>query len=271
VLVQAGETDSGKRLDSFLHERLSSYSRSRLQSWIKEGAVLVEGQAVRPAYLLRGTESISVAQVALPALRAEAEDLPLLHRFGKLSSANGGLRPGIVHRLDRDTSGLLVVARTDAAHQSLAEQFQTRAVEKIYLALVHGHLGHKSGKVTTSIGRDPVRRTRMTTRTTSGRSAHTEYRVVERPGDFDLLEVRIKTGRTHQIRVHLSSIGHPIAGDRLYGAPGRIKDLPPLERFFLHSHRLSFRSPSTRALITVESPLPSELASFLDALRSKGS
>jgi len=166
VLVQADEPDSGKRLDSFLHERLSTYSRSRLQSWIKEGAVLVEGQPVRPAYLLRGTESISVTPVALPALRAEAEDLPLnvayedqdvividktagmvvhagaghaagtlvnalLHRFGKLSSVNGDLRPGIVHRLDRDTSGLLVVARTDAAHQSLAEQFQTRAVEKI--------------------------------------------------------------------------------------------------------------------------------------------
>jgi 23S rRNA pseudouridine1911/1915/1917 synthase len=180
----------------------------------------------------------------------------------------GDLRPGIVHRLDKDTSGVLVVARTDAAHQALASQFQSREVEKIYLALVHGRPTPANGVIEKPIARDPVRRTRMTTRLQSGRAAHTEYRTIERIGTFSLLEVRIGTGRTHQIRVHLSSAGHPIVGDTLYGAPKTVSHVPPLGRFFLHAHSLRFRSPSQGTMIEVQSPLAVELVDWLGHART---
>lgn len=301
MILTAESADSGKRLDTFLHGALPEFSRSRLQSWIKEDRVQVDGRPARPSYIVRGGESISVNPAELLPLRAEAEELPLkvlyedaavvvidktagmvvhagaghgrgtlvnalLHHFGTLSSVNGDLRPGIVHRLDRETSGVLVVARTDRAHQALARQFHDREVEKIYLALVHGRMKRPQGRISSPISRDPIRRTRMTARLATGRAALTEYRVLEQFDKFSHLEVRLGTGRTHQIRVHLSSIGHPIAGDRLYGAPAAPR---LIGRFFLHAHRLSFRSPLTGEPITVESPLPPELASFLDALRSE--
>jgi 23S rRNA pseudouridine1911/1915/1917 synthase len=298
----AGTLDGGKRLDAFLHEKLPQFSRSRLQSWIKERLVSVDGKGARPADLIKGNEQIVVTPAAPPPLRAEPEELPLhilyedqdvvvvdkpagmvvhagaghhagtlvnalLHHFGTLSSVSGDLRPGIVHRLDKETSGVLAVARTDFAHQALAAQFQSRQVEKVYLAFVHGRMKAETGTVTTPITRDPVRRTRMTTRLASGRSAFTEYQVLEQFPVGAYLRVRIGTGRTHQIRVHLASIGHPILGDRLYGAPLRVPALPPLTRFFLHAHRLRFQSPSTGEPITVESPLPEDLANVLALLR----
>ncbi len=301
--LTATPEDIGKRIDTFLHQQLPEYSRSRLQLWIKNARVLVDGKDVRASYLIRGGESISVLPADLAPLRAEPEALPLkilyqdaevvvvdkpagmvvhagaghergtlvnalLHHFGALSSVNGDLRPGIVHRLDRDTSGVLVVARTDRAHQALARQFHDRKVEKTYWALVHGRMKQPQGRITNAITRDPARRTRMTTRLASGRTAVTEYRVLEEWPRFTFLEVQIKTGRTHQIRVHLSSVGHPIAGDRLYGAAAATPDLPPLARFFLHAHRLRFVSPSRNELITVESPLPGELSAFLDSVRA---
>lgn len=303
--VSADLPDAGKRLDAFLHERLPEFSRSRLQSWIKDNRVLIAGQPVRPSYLVRGDETVQVNPAELPALRAIPEDLPLnvlyedadvvvidkpagmvvhagaghhegtlvnalLHRFESLSSGSGELRPGIVHRLDKDTSGVLVVARTDQAHQALGQQFRNREVEKIYLALVHGQMKAAEGRVDTPIARDPVRRTRMTTKLASGRTALTEYRVLEQLGLLSYLEVRIGTGRTHQIRVHLSSIRHPIVGDRLYGAPAHIPGLPALDRFFLHAHRLRFFSPSTGKPIAVESPLPPDLANILQQARERG-
>lgn len=295
--ITAEPRDAGKRLDSFLHERLSGFSRARLQAWIKEGRVLVAGALARSSYILRGNEAISVEPTERPPLKAEAEQLPLkvlyedqdvivvdkdagvvvhagaghshgtlvnalLHHFGSLSSVNGDLRPGIVHRLDRETSGVLVVARTDRAHQSLARQFHDREVEKTYLALVHGGMKQREGRITAPIARDPARRTRMTAKLPSGRSAFTEYRVLEEFERMSYLSVRIGTGRTHQIRVHLASLHHPIVGDRLYGAPAS-----SLGRFFLHAHRLRFRSPSTNEWITIESPLPEDLAAFLASLR----
>jgi 23S rRNA pseudouridine1911/1915/1917 synthase len=190
----------------------------------------------------------------------------LLHRFGELSSVGGALRPGIVHRLDRFTSGVLLVAKNDAAHQALARQFSGREVEKIYLALVHGSVKQERNRIERPIARDPVRRTRMTARLDSGRSAWSEYRVLQRFRGFTYLEVRIGTGRTHQIRVHLASIGHPVAGDTLYGAPAAVNGRPPLGRYFLHAHRIRFRQPSNGREITVESPLASELERWMAGL-----
>jgi 23S rRNA pseudouridine1911/1915/1917 synthase len=167
-----------------------------------------------------------------------------------------------VHRLDKETSGVLVVARTDAAHRSLSEQFASREVEKIYLAVVQGLPKTESGRVEKPITRDPVHRTKMTCRLETGRHALTDWRVLQRFAKHAFLEVKIGTGRTHQIRVHLASLGHPILGDRLYGA--RAAELLP-DRFFLHAARLSFRSPGTGERITVEAPLPPELKDIIEA------
>jgi 23S rRNA pseudouridine1911/1915/1917 synthase len=185
----------------------------------------------------------------------------LLHRFASLSTTAGDLRPGIVHRLDRYTSGVLLVAKTDAAHRSLAEQFAGRRVRKVYTALVHGVVKADHGRIEKPIARDPNARVRMTARLPQGRHAWSEYRVLQRFDKFTLLEVLIGTGRTHQIRVHLSSIGHPVVGDRLYGAPAQA-----LGRYFLHAARISFEQPSTGQAIEVSSPLPPELEAWMQGL-----
>jgi 23S rRNA pseudouridine1911/1915/1917 synthase len=190
----------------------------------------------------------------------------LLHRFASLSRAAGELRPGIVHRLDRYTSGVLLVAKNDAAHQRLAQQFASRQVEKTYLALVHGSVKSDRGRIEKPITRDPRQRTRMTARLSRGRAAWTEYRILRRFAGFTFLEVRIGTGRTHQIRVHLASIGHPVVGDRLYGAPAKVAGQSSLPRYFLHAHRIRFQQPSTAQPVTVESPLPPDLAGWMNGL-----
>ena len=302
MILIAEAQDAGKRLDSFVHERLPKFSRSRVQSWIKEKLVLVNGAEARSSALLKGLESITVEPAELEPLKAKPEDIALsilyedddvividkpagmvvhagaghntgtlvnalLHHFKSLSSVNGDLRPGIVHRLDRETSGVLLVARNDAAHQSLAKQFHDREVEKIYLALVHGRMEQITGLITAPITRDPIRRTRMTTKTGSGRSALTEYRVLEQFKLFSYLQVRIGTGRTHQIRVHFSSLRHPVFGDYLYGAPASIPGIPQLDRFFLHAHSLQFRLPSSGEMMRIESPLPTDLVELLAILR----
>ena len=194
----------------------------------------------------------------------------LLHRFGTLSPGSGDERPGIVHRLDRDTSGVLLVARTDQSHRALAAQFAERTVEKVYLALVHGHVKKDHGMLDQPIERDPVRRVRMTARTGRGRASLTEYRVRERldggaAGKFSYLEVTLHTGRTHQIRVHVAAAGHPIAADTLYGAPGG--GTLGLARLFLHAHRIAFTSPADGRRVTVDSPLPADLESALARVR----
>jgi 23S rRNA pseudouridine1911/1915/1917 synthase len=290
--------DAGKRLDQAAHERLAQYSRSRIQQWIRDGRVLVNGMAGRPARIVRAGESIEVTPAEPAPLHASPEDIPLhvlyedqdlvaidkpagmvvhagagihagtlvnalLHRFAALSGVGGALRPGIVHRLDRYTSGVLLVAKNDGAHQSLAAQFSGRQVEKTYIALVHGKVKAETGRIERPIARDPAHRTRMTARLGEGRAAWSEYRVVRRLERFTLLEVRIGTGRTHQIRVHLAALGHPVAGDTLYGAPAKVEGMPPLGRHFLHAHRIRFRSPSTGEEVTVESPLPRELEEWL--------
>lgn len=195
----------------------------------------------------------------------------LLHRFGQLSEVGGKQRPGIVHRLDKATSGLIVVAKNDESHRKLAAQFAGRRVKKTYIALVHGWMKQDQGTISSSISRDRVRRTRMTTRRFGGREAITHYtvqkRIDSRYGKFSLLELQIDTGRTHQIRVHLASMGHPVVGDTLYGAPREIgaKDhtLLSLSRNFLHAARLTFQQPRSGQPLSFSAPLPIELERFM--------
>ena len=209
----------------------------------------------------------------------------LLHRFKKLSSTGGDLRPGIVHRLDKLTSGLIVVAKNDRAHVALGAMFSERKVKKTYIALVHGSVERARGTISASIDRDPIRRTRMTVNP-SGRTAISHYEVIERIptrfGHFTLVHVRIETGRTHQIRVHMSSIGHPVLGDALYGGSGSIVEQDQagqlrrpanperirIERNFLHAFRLELTQPITAKSLILEAPLPPELDSLLARLRS---
>jgi len=202
----------------------------------------------------------------------------LLFHLQKLSEVGGALRPGIVHRLDKQTSGAIVVAKDDATHRKLGEMFAAREVHKTYVALAHGHLGKDDTTVTLPIARDLVRRIRMTTRRADGRSAVSHIHVLERfatsYGSFTLVEVKIETGRTHQIRVHLQSLGHPVVGDFLYGAPHVLKRVdgaqPTLEldRNFLHAARLEFEHPRTHRRLELEAPLAPELVEFLAKLRS---
>jgi 23S rRNA pseudouridine1911/1915/1917 synthase len=299
--LESQASDAGKRLDRFLQERLPEYSRTRLQDWIRNGHVRVRGKAEKPSYVLRGGETLEVEPAEPTPLRAEPEAIPLeilyedddvlavnkpagmvvhagagcrsgtlvnalLHRFRSLSGLGGELRPGIVHRLDRYTSGVILAARHDLAHRHLAAQFASREVEKVYLALVHGTVKQEQGRIEKPISRDPVRRIRMTARLGRGRTALTDYKVLRRFRHFTLLEVRIGTGRTHQIRVHLAAAGHPVAGDRLYGAPAGVEGAPAPGRFFLHAQRIRFRIPSTGELVTVEAPLPEELERWMQGL-----
>ena len=294
----AANNHAGMRLDQALHEQLPQFSRARLQEWIKGGRVLVNGVAERPSRALREGDRIDVEPAELQPLHAEPEAIPLralyedpdfvaidkpagmvvhagagvhsgtlvnalLGRFESLSGLGGELRPGIVHRLDRFTSGVILVAKNDAAHRALAALFAGRQVEKTYLALVHGNVKADHGRIEKPIARDPRHRTRLTARLAEGRAAWSEYRVLRRLPGFTLLEVRIGTGRTHQIRVHLSSIGHPVAGDRLYDAPasGASGD-----RFFLHAHRICFRHPLSGEPVEIVSPLPPDLTRWLEQL-----
>ncbi|MGA8673186.1 MAG: RluA family pseudouridine synthase [Terracidiphilus sp.] len=206
----------------------------------------------------------------------------LLHRFRALSSTGGDLRPGIVHRLDKNTSGLIIVAKNDAAHAALAKLFSGRQIRKTYIALVHGYLEKDKGTISASIGRDPLRRTRMTVRPTeNARSAVSHYDVIRRLttrfGKFTLIRVRIETGRTHQIRVHMASLNHPVVGDTLYGAAGQLTEQQPashkhdperlrLGRNFLHAAQLEFQHPTSRKPLQLEAPLPQELEAFLESL-----
>lgn len=288
----------GQRLDRFLQEQLPAYSRERLKEWIKSGRVRVDSVERKPSFELKGGETVEVEPAAPRPLRAEAEEIPLsilyedtdviaidkpagmvvhagagvdsgtlvnalLGRFRTLSTVGGAFRPGIVHRLDKDTSGVILIARHDAAHRALAAQFAAREVKKTYLALVHGKIALQ-GDIEKPIARDPIRRVRMTTRLATGRPAITRWRRLEEFGGLSYLEIEIGTGRTHQIRVHMASVGHPIVGDTLYGAARS-----PLGRFFLHAWRIEFRSPTSGQTVAVTAPLPKELVAYLDSVRSR--
>lgn len=325
----------GQRLDQFLTTRMSSTSRARVQQWIDQNCVLVRGndgipRPMKASGKLRAGDTVTaVGDPTRPALRAEAEHIPLnivyedvffavinkpagmmvhagsgatdsarnrgtlvnalLHHMATLSATGGPLRPGIVHRLDKQTSGLIVVAKDDATHRRLSKMFADREVHKTYIALVHGSVKLERGTLNDSISRDQQRRTRMTTRRMGGRTAVSHYRVLERfqsrYGHFTLVEVEIETGRTHQIRVHLSSIGHPVVGDTLYGAPQNILprlDAPAtrlqkaaaleqaisVDRNFLHAMRLRLTHPESGKNMEFEALLPADLEGWLTRLRS---
>ncbi|MCS6874850.1 MAG: RluA family pseudouridine synthase [Pyrinomonadaceae bacterium] len=306
------EEDVDKRLDVFLAEKIINWSRSRLKRLINEGDVLVNEETSKPAYKLRKGDVIEVELSEIPTACFQPENIPIelvyedeflavidkpsgmvVHPGAGISSgtlANAiawhfGLkanlektpeeacRVGIVHRLDKETSGLLVVAKSDEIQQKLSEQFQNREVEKKYIALVHGVIEQECGKIEAPIGRDRKIRTKMRI-SENGRYALSFWRVIRRYQNFTLVEVEIKTGRTHQIRVHLAHIGHPIVGDKLYNS-GRDKTLPQteikkaifeLKRFFLHSHFLAFKHPVRGQKLAFSSKLPKELNDFLKIL-----
>ena len=301
---------AGVRLDQFLVSQLEDVSRARVQELIAQGKVEVDGAVAKASHKLRGGERVVVTgEAQRPPLRAVAEDIPLtvvyedqhlaviekpagmmvhagagktdgtlvnalLHRFRKLSAGGHPLRPGIVHRLDKETSGLILVAKDDVTHRKLQEQFAGRSVKKTYVALVHGWPKRERGTIDLPIGRDPVRRIRMTTKTRAGRSAVSHYQVLRRIdsplGKFALVEVKIDTGRTHQIRVHLAALGHPVVGDTLYGAPAKLKPgkkaPATLTRNFLHAAELNFTHPRTGRTMSFRSPLPAELRKFMEKL-----
>jgi 23S rRNA pseudouridine1911/1915/1917 synthase len=306
-----GPEAAGQRLDVWLAQRLPSLSRARLQALVLEGHVLLDGARARASLRLRPGQGVLVHVPAPVPAEPQPEDIELtvvhedghllvvdkpaglvvhpgagtsrgtlvnalLGRVRDLSGVGGVLRPGIVHRLDKGTSGLLVVAKDDETHRALVRQFAGRTVEKEYLALVLGVPSRSAGEVDAPIGRDPVHRQKMSVRAPRGRDAHTSWRIEERFDGAALLRVRIHTGRTHQIRVHLAVIGHPVAGDAVYGgtrtpssrrAASR-EALLSLERPALHATRLAFTHPASGERLSFEAPLPPELLAILEHLRA---
>jgi len=301
--------NEGERLDAFLASHIEGWSRARLQRLIEDADVLVNGLTVKSSYKIHAGDEIEIELTPPPSTIFAPEDIPLdvvyeddelivvnkaagmvVHpaagafsgtlanalafHFQKLSTLGGVARPGIVHRLDKGTSGLMVVAKTESAHENLADQFRAREVFKSYEALVHGQVEKKTGQIDQPIARDPRNRTRMAV-VRGGRPALSIYRVRKRFERFTLLNVELKTGRTHQIRVHLAWIKHPVVGDESYGG-GRDKTVPDhklrseiarIGRQFLHAEQLGFRHPRTAEELRFTAPLPPELQALLNALR----
>ena len=281
--------DAKLRLDRVLATQLPEYSRSRLQQLIGAGFVRVNGITMRPSHLVRAGDKIELTEPPVEKIENQPEPIPLeilfedkdlivinkpaglvvhpgaghrsgtlvnalLHHCPTLSGIGGKERPGIVHRLDKETSGCLVVAKNDVAHRELARQFAERTVEKIYLALVTGKLRKQSGVIDETIGRHPVHRQRMSVASSRGRAAKTDYRVVRSGERASLIECRLHSGRTHQIRVHLHHLGHPVLGDKIYAAR-LAKDFP---RQMLHAWKLGFCHPRTGEWKNFEAPLPDD-------------
>ena len=286
------------RLDRFLANELPAYSRARLQQLIRAGFVTLNGAAARPRDLIRDGDEIELHEPPLEKIDNQPEAIPLeilfedgdlvvinkpaglvvhpgaghrehtlvnalLNHCPTLSGIGGKERPGIVHRLDKETSGCIVSAKNDDAHRGLSLQFAARTVEKIYLALVAGKLRRNSGVIEEKIARHPVDRQRMRVTSSRGRAAMTEYRVVRSSGEMSLIECRLHSGRTHQIRVHLHHLNHPVLGDKIY-APKFAKKFP---RQMLHAWKLGFRHPRTGEWKNFQAPLPND---FADAMRTTG-
>jgi 23S rRNA pseudouridine1911/1915/1917 synthase len=285
--------EPGIRLDRYLCDRLAELSRSRIQKLIAEGRITVNEQVAKAGLKLNAGDRLRVTLPPAPPSPLTPEAMPLsivyedddllvvdkpagltvhpapghlshtlvnalLSHFPHLAALSDSLRPGIVHRLDKDTSGVMVVAKNSSAQAKLIEQFRARSVAKAYLVLVKGKLSPESGVIEAPIGRDPRHRQRMAV-VTKGRQARTEYQVMKYLGDYTLLEVRPETGRTHQIRVHLAAIGYPVVGDKVYGVKS-----PFLPRQFIHASRLGFKLPSSGKYKEFKSELASDLAQALE-------
>jgi 23S rRNA pseudouridine1911/1915/1917 synthase len=297
VQLTVGPGASGLRLDQYLARELPRFSRTRLQDLIRREFVRLNGQPARVRDGIRTGDQIELTEPPLEKTENEPEAIPLqilfedddlavinkaagmvvhpgaghrehtlvnalLSHCPNLSGIGGKERPGIVHRLDKETSGCLVVAKNDETHRGLAEQFGARTVEKIYLALVSGRLRQSKGIIEEKIGRHPVHRQRMTAAAPRGRPAKTDYRVVAENKTASLLECRLHSGRTHQIRVHLHHLGHPVFGDKVY-APKPSKDFP---RQMLHAWKLGFQHPRTGAWKNFEAPLPGDFRASLQSV-----
>jgi 23S rRNA pseudouridine1911/1915/1917 synthase len=309
VQITVASEEASRRLDRVVVAHCSELSRTRVQQLIEAGLVLLNGKAAKDSHKVRAGDVIVVVPQPRPPLRAEPETIPLdvlyedddviainkpagmtvhagagnshgtlvnalLGRGQALSQSGDPLRPGIVHRLDKETSGILLVAKNDSAHAKLSEAFRQRAVRKTYIALVQGRMAEDSGRIELAIARDPNRRTRMTAKRATllpdSRPARTDWRVLSRIDSTSLLEIRLHTGRTHQIRVHFSALHHPVVGDTLYGAAGQLPvgsaTLPSLGRNFLHAAKIGFAQPRTGQAIELTAPLPVELTEYLRKL-----
>jgi len=305
----ASAEEAGTRLDRVVAAHFPELSRTRVQELIEEGLVLLNGKPAKDSHKVHANDVIRVVPQERPALRAEAEAIPLdvlyededviainkpagmnvhagagnshgtlvnalLGRGLSLSQQEDPLRPGIVHRLDKETSGILLVAKNDFAHSRLSEAFRQRAIKKIYLALVQGSMEEDHGRIELAIARDPNRRTRMTAKRAAqlanARPARTDWRVLTRIDSTSLLEIQLHTGRTHQIRAHFSALRHPVVGDTLYGASGQLHigraTLPSLGRNFLHAAKIGFAQPHSGKAIELTAPLPAELKDYLAKL-----
>jgi 23S rRNA pseudouridine1911/1915/1917 synthase len=301
--------EAGLRLDRVVVQHFPELSRTRVQELIEEGLVLLNGKAAKDSHKVHANDVIRVVPQERPPLQAEPEAIPLdvqyedddviainkpagmsvhagagnshgtlvnalLGRGQQLSQSDDPVRPGIVHRLDKETSGILLVAKNDFAHAKLSEAFRQRAIRKIYIALVQGILEEERGRIELAIARDANRRTRMTaTRALllrNSRPARTDWRVLAKIDSTSLLELQLHTGRTHQIRVHFSALRHPVVGDTLYGAAAQLhvgrRMLPALGRNFLHAAKIGFAQPHSGKLIELSAPLPADLREYLAKL-----
>lgn len=302
---RVGEDEAGRRLDIFLARSLSDYSRTRLKRFIEEGRVLVNGERVKPRHALSSGDRVGITIPPPSNFSPAPEPIPLnvifeddsiivinkspgllvhpvragqggtlvnalLHHCRGLSRGSGILRPGIVHRLDRNTSGVMVAAKNDRAHAELVRQFKDRSVDKEYFAIVRGNPSRNQGQLTYPIGRANRKKIKMVVRYTDGRKAHTEYEVLERFEACSLIRLVIKTGRTHQIRVHLSRLGCRVLGDKTYGPKiNRKQNAPRPSRQMLHSHRLRIAHPETCEPMEFIAPIPGDMNEVLAILRDE--
>jgi len=312
LTFQVGTSIKERRLDKYLHGRFSNFSRVMLQEVIRQGAVKVNGKIAKPSLKLNPGDKIEMTLPELPSKEIAPEDIPLniiyedsdliilnksadmivhpargnthgtlvnalAHHYDKLSSGLGELRPGIVHRLDKNTTGVMVVTKNDIAQWKVAKQFEHRQVNKTYLAVVHGTPELTADRVQAPLGIHPKIREKYAIRPEIGKEAITFYEVVESFRGFSLLKLTPKTGRTHQIRVHLSHIKHPIVADDMYGGkliyPWQLQDAEPapqdpvINRVALHASTLEFKHPTTEEMVKFEAPLPEDMQNLLDMLR----
>lgn len=301
--VIVSDDDAGKRLDVFLSlASEGEISRSTIQNLCGQGRVLCNGTLAGKKQMVRAGDVIEYTMPEPVKLDAFPEDIPinivyedrhllvvnkpqgmvvhpaagnergtlvnavLYHCEGRLSSINGVIRPGIVHRIDKDTSGLLVIAKDDKTHEGLSGQFSAHSIERCYWAVVHGNLKEDCGRIDKPLGRHPLERKKMCVTEKNSRNAATNYEILERFGDFTLVKLHLETGRTHQIRVHMAYIGHPVAGDRVYGPAKPVKELTGQ---CLHAKQLGFIHPITGERLFFESELPDYFIAFLQKLRKK--